>query len=154
VIRLQRTQPVFQRRKFFLGRPIRGAGIQDISWFDPSGEEMTEEAWNTGYARCLGVRWAGDLIGEMDEKGDPVVGDTVLLLMNAHHEAIPFALPALKEGQQWERLLETAEGSAAPSLVSGQQPYALPGRSMTVLRTRARPEEVRPPEATAATAAR
>ena len=70
---------------------------------------MTEEAWNTGYARCLGVRWAGDLIGELDERGEPVVGDTVLLLMNAHHEAIPFTLPELKEGQQWERLLDTAD---------------------------------------------
>jgi isoamylase len=115
---------------------------------------MTEEAWNTGYARCLGVRWAGDLIGETDEKGDPVVGDTVLLLMNAHYDAIPFTLPALKEGQEWEHLLETAEGSAAPSLVDGQQPYELPGRSMAVLRTRAQPEEAQPPEATAAAAER
>jgi pullulanase/glycogen debranching enzyme len=154
VIQLQRTQPVFQRRKFFLGRPIRGEGILDISWFEPSGEEMTEEAWNTGYARCLGVRWAGDLIGETDEKGDPIVGDTILLLMNAHHDAIPFMLPALKDGQQWERLLETAEGPAAASLVDGQQPYELPGRSMAILRTRAQPEEAPHPEVTAAAAER
>jgi glycogen operon protein len=154
VIQLQRTQPVFQRRKFFLGRPIRGEGILDISWFEPSGEEMTEEAWNTGYARCLGVRWAGDLIGETDENGNPIVGDTVLLLMNAHHDAIPFMLPALKDGQQWERLLDTAEGSAAPSPVDGQRPYELPGRSMAVLRTRERPDEAQQPEATAASANR
>ena len=70
----QRTQPVFQRRKFFQGRPIHGEDIKDISWFDPSGEEMTEEAWQTGYARCLGVRLAGDLIGEADEQGEPVRG--------------------------------------------------------------------------------
>jgi isoamylase len=154
VIRLQRTQPVFQRRKFFLGRPIRGEDILDISWFEPSGEEMTEEAWNTGYARCLGVRWAGDLIGETDENGVPIVGDTILLLMNAHHDAIPFTLPALKDGQQWERLLNTAEGSAAPSPVDGQQPYELPARSMAVLCTRAQPEKAQQPEATAASANR
>jgi isoamylase len=154
VIRLQRTQPVFQRRKFFLGRPIRGEDILDISWFEPSGEEMTEEAWNTGYARCLGVRWAGDLIEETDENGAPIVGDTILLLMNAHHDAIPFTLPALKDGQQWERLLNTAEGSAAPSPVDGQQPYELPARSMAVLCTRAQPEKAQQPEATAASANR
>ena len=112
-IQIRRTQPVFQRRKFFQGRAIHGEGIQDISWFDPSGQEMTERAWNTGYARCLGVRLAGDLIGELDERGEPVVGDTILLLMNAHHEAIPFTLPPLKEGQQWERLLDTAPGTSA-----------------------------------------
>jgi glycogen operon protein len=154
VIQIQRIQPVFQRRKFFQGRPIRGEGILDISWFEPSGQEMSEEAWNTGYARCLGVRWAGDLIGETDEKGDPIVGDTILLLMNAHHEAIPFTLPTLKHGQQWERLLETAEGSAAASLVEGQKPYELPGRSMAILCTRAQPEEAQHPEATVAAAER
>ena len=75
---------------------------------------MTEEAWNTGYARCLGVRLAGDLIGEMDERGEPIVGDTMLLLLNAHYEAIPFTLPALGEGQQWERLLDTADPQGMP----------------------------------------
>jgi isoamylase len=108
---------------------------------------MTEDAWNTGYARCLGVRWAGDLIGETDENGHPIVGDTILLLMNAHHEAIPFTLPELKDGQQWERRLDTAAGSATPSPVEDQQPYELPGRSMAVLCTRIQPEEAQQPEA-------
>ena len=93
LIGILRTQPVFQRRKFFLGRAIRGEGIKDISWFEPSGQEMTEEAWSTGYARCLGMRLAGDLIGEIDERGEPIKGDSILLLMNAHHEAISFMLP-------------------------------------------------------------
>jgi len=154
VIHIQQTQPVFQRRKFFQSRPIRGEGIRDISWFEPSGEEMTEEAWNIGYARCLGVRWAGDLIGELDERGEPVVGDTVLLLMNAHHDAIPFTLPELKEGQHWERLLDTAEPDGETRACPEGQPYDLQGRSMAVLRTRAQPEEVRPSEATAAAAER
>lgn len=154
VIRLQRTQPEFQRRKFFLGRPIRGEDILDISWFEPCGEEMTEEAWNTGYARCLGVRWAGDRIGETDENGAPMVGDTILLLMNAHHEAIPFTLPALKDGQQWERLLDTAAGAAAATPIDGQRPYELSGRSIAVLHTRALPEEAQQLEAAAAAAER
>jgi isoamylase len=154
VIQLQRTQPVFQRRKFFLGCPIRGEGILDISWFEPSGKEMTEEAWNTGYARCLAVRWAGDLIGEADEKGDPVVGDTVRLLMNAHHDAIPFALPVLKKGQEWERLLDTADPQGEPQPCPSGQPHELHGPSMAVLRTRVQPEQARPPEATAAAAER
>ena len=31
-------QPVLQRRKFFLGRPIRGSDIKDISFFEPGGQ--------------------------------------------------------------------------------------------------------------------
>jgi glycogen operon protein len=154
VIQLQRTQPVFQRRKFFLGRAIRGEGIQDIAWFEPSGEEMSEEAWQTGYARCLGVRLAGDYIGDIDERGEAVVGDTILLLLNAHHDAIPFTLPATTEGQPWERLLDTAEPRGEPRQYAGEQPYALQGRSIAVLRTRAPQEEALQPLATAVAAER
>ena len=136
VLQIRRTQPVFQRRKFFLGRAIYGEGIQDISWLDPSGQDMTEDAWHTEYARCLGVRLAGDLIGDMDRLGEPIIGDTILLLLNAHYEAIPFTLPPIQAGQQWERLLDTVDVPGEPLLLGGEQPYALQGRSMVVLRTR------------------
>jgi len=154
IIHLRRTQPVFQRRKFFQGRAIHGAGIQDIAWFEPSGQEMTEEAWNTGYVRCLGVRLAGDLIGDVDERGEPIVGDTMLLLLNAHHEPIPFTLPAAAESQSWERLLDTADPQGEPLQWIGGQPYALRGRSMVVLRTRAQQERASALPAMAAAAER
>jgi glycogen operon protein len=109
---------------------------------------MTEDAWNTGYARCLGVRWAGDLIGETDERGEPVVGDTVLLLMNAHHEAIPFTLPPLKDGQRWEGLLDTANPQGEPLPRPEGRSYELQGRSMAVLRTRSKPEGAHHPGTT------
>jgi glycogen operon protein len=149
LIHLRRTQPVFQRRKFLQGRAIHGEGIQDLLWFEPSGQEMTEEAWNTGYARCLGVRLAGDLIGEVDERGEDIVGDTVLLLLNAHHEAIPFTLPATREGELWERLLDTADPQGMPLACTGGQQYKLQGRAMAVLRIIAPQEEAPQPLATA-----
>jgi isoamylase len=154
VIHIQRTQPVFQRRKFFQGRAIRGEGIKDISWFEPSGQEMSEEAWNSGFARCLGVRLTGDLIGDVDERGEPVVGDTMLLLLNAHYEPIPFTLPALKEGQPWERLFDTTDPQDEPLQCTGGQQYELQGRSMTVLRTRAQQDWAPQPMVTAAAAER
>jgi glycogen operon protein len=128
-------QPVFQRRRFFQGRSIRGSDIKDISWFNPSGEEMTDADWNAGFVKCLGVRLAGDLIGDVDERGEPITGETLLLLLNAHHEPIPFALPASKLEHHWERLLDTVEGPPeAKPLVAGEK-YALAGRSLVVMRT-------------------
>jgi glycogen operon protein len=126
-------QPVFHRKRFFQGRRIRGSDIKDISWFEPTGLEMTEQAWTAGYIKCLGVRLAGDLIGNVNDRGEPITGDTVLMLLNAHHEPLPFRLPAVKTGQVWQRLVDTAnpgglaEG-AAPAL------YALAARSMVILR--------------------
>jgi isoamylase len=144
VTNIWRRQPVFQRRKFFQGRRIRGSDIKDISWFDPSGQEMSDEAWEAGFIRCLGVRLAGDLIGDVDEKGEPIVGETLLLLLNAYHEPIPFTLPATKIEHHWECLFDTASEKADPLAYPGGQKYALQGRSLVVLRTRL-PEEAGQP---------
>jgi glycogen operon protein len=140
VTAIWREQPVFQRRKFFQGRRIRGSDIKDISWIDPSGHEMSDAAWDGVAAHCLAVRFAGDLIGDVDERGDPVVGDTLLLLLNAHHEARPFTLPATKPEHHWERLLDTADPTSATEYWVGGDQYRLQGRSLALLCTRV-PEE-------------
>jgi len=136
VIALRRSQPVFQRRTFFQGRNIRGGGITDISWISPSGGEMADAAWDEGFVRCLGVRLAGDRIGELNELGERIVGDTLLILLNGHHEEIPFVLPVHQPGQRWERLFDTAvpASSEAASPAAEDRPYALQGRSLAVLR--------------------
>ncbi|MGE0609078.1 MAG: glycogen debranching protein GlgX [Pirellulales bacterium] len=138
VARIWREQPVFQRRKFFFGRSIRD-GVKDISWLEPSSEEMTDEAWHAGFARCLGVRLAGDIIDEVNDRGEPIVGDTLLLLLNAHHELIPFTLPPTKGDAGWRLLLDTARPGEEdlpgnPVRPSGIE-YALEGRSLALLIT-------------------
>jgi glycogen operon protein len=140
VIALRREQPVFQRRAFFLGRKIRGKEIKDISWLAPTGQEMTDEAWNAGFVRCLGVRLAGDQIGELNESGERIVGDSLVILLNAHHEAIPFTLPVLPGGKGWERLLDTAAPREPAVLRADDKPYTLEGRSLVVLRLSSLPE--------------
>jgi isoamylase len=117
VIDIRTSNPVFQRRKFFQGRPLEGADVPDISWFQPSGEEMSDDAWNAGFGQCLGVRFSGDLIGNVNERGEPITGDSIVLLANAHHEAIPFILPSRSTEQEWERLIDTADPLAgAPAI--------------------------------------
>jgi glycogen operon protein len=109
LVALRHEHPVLQRRSFFQGRSLRGSDIRDVSFFEPSGEEMTDEAWSVGFVRCLGVRWAGNLIGELDERGEVITGDTLFILMNAHHETIPFTLPPHEEDAYWELLLQTGD---------------------------------------------
>ncbi len=141
--RLRLEQPVFQRRKFFLGRPIRGSDVKDVSWLEPSGSEMSDEDWAAGFVKCLGARLAGDIIGEVDERGEPIVGDTLLVLLNAHHEAIPFTLPLTKDDARWECLLDTAADDSRPAPFAMEAVYPLQGRSLAVFRTRV-PEEKEP----------
>ena len=136
IIHIRKTNPVFQRRKFFQGRSPDGTDEADISWFQPSGEEMSDEAWNTGYGQCLGVRLPGDLIGDVNERGEPITGDSIVLLVNAHHETVPFTLPSRDGGSGWERLIDTVESVNEPIIFPGGKQYDLKGRSMVVLRSR------------------
>ena len=136
VAQICKEQPVFQRRKFFQGRSIRGSGITDISWFGPDGQDMSDEAWSAGFVKCLGVRLAGDLIGDVDEKGEKLVGETLLLILNAHHEPIPFTLPVTNPGHSWESILDTADPEAGPGLFGAGQQFPLHGRSLALLRIR------------------
>ena len=140
LILIRMTQPVFQRRKFFLGRAIRGSDVKDISFFSPSGEEMSDGDWNAGFVKCLGIRLAGDLINDETERGEPVVGETLLMLLNGHWEPIPFTLPPTMHGHIWERLLDTADTSPESRAFEGESEYPLQDRSLVVLVTR-KPEE-------------
>ena len=145
LISLRREHPVLRRRRFFQGRQIWGSEVKDVAWFRPDGKEMTDEDWSKGYVRCLGLRLAGDAIEEKDEKGRRIIGDTLLILLNAHHESLSFTMPAHKRGVRWEPLLETAvqEESKSLSFLKGGDPFDLAGRSIAVLRLRG--QDKKPP---------
>jgi isoamylase len=141
LVRVREENPVFRRRRFFQGRAIRGTDLKDLNWFSPSGNEMSDSDWNAGFVKCLGMRLAGDQIGDVDEKGEPILGDTLLLLLNAHHEAIPFMLPTTKSEHHWERVFDTAAESPTELIAEGAEPYQLQGRSFALMRARVRAEQ-------------
>lgn len=132
LIRLRREEPVFRRRKFFQGRLIRGSGVKDITWFDVNGQEMMDEAWNASSVRSLGVLLAGDAMQEVDEYGERIVGDTLLLLMNASSEDTLFILPACRTGLTWEIVLDTFDLNADALALTEVQKYKLKNRSLAV----------------------
>ncbi len=144
LIRLFHQHPVLRRRKFFQGRKIRGAECKDVSWFRPDGEEMTEADWRDEVARSLSVRLAGDAINEVDERGNRVVGDTLLILLNAHHEFVSFELPAHRRGVRWELVLDTREPTGrrkSRRLVKGGQTYRMESRSLALFRLQTEGDE-------------
>ncbi len=135
VIALRKRHPVLRRRQFFFGRRIHGSEVKDLSWVRPDGREMTEEDWNNPFTRGLGLRLAGDAVNETDTEGRPIVDDTLLILLNAHHEPLSFVLPAHHRG-----------GRRRLRSIRGGEKYALEARSLAVLRL-ARPERRRHPRA-------
>jgi glycogen operon protein len=136
LIRLRLAHPVFHRRRFFQGRRIEGSEVKDLSWFRPDGKEMTEEEWTNGFTRCLGLRFAGDAIEEVDQAGNPIRDDTFLLLLNAHHEALDFVLPAHRTRVRWEMVLDTRDWALRPRALRAGDQYPLEARSLALLRLR------------------
>jgi glycogen operon protein len=145
LIALRQKHPVFRRRRFFQGRRIRGMEVKDLYWLRPDGKEMTDEDWAQGYVRCLGVRLAGDAMEEKDAKGRPLLDETFLVLLNAHHEPRPFTLPAHKRGVRWQPVFDTAsyDTNGKPvTLFRGGDQYDLEARSLAVLRLRSKQPSV------------
>lgn len=136
VRRLMHEHIVLRRRKFFQGRPIRGAAVKDVMWLTPDGREMTEAEWNAIHVQCLGVRLAGDVIGEVDENGEPIVGDTLVYLLNAAPTSIEFTLPAFVEQPRWECLIDTYDAGREDQTFDGGYRYPLGDRSVAVFRMR------------------
>ncbi|MBS0261015.1 MAG: glycogen debranching protein GlgX [Planctomycetes bacterium] len=107
VVQFLRQQPALQQRRFFHGRAIHGDHIKDVMWFDPTGHEMSPEAWNTGYAKCLGMLVRGENI-DVDEYGATISGDTLLILFNADHALnIEFTLPKIDKKSYWRLVFDT-----------------------------------------------
>jgi len=117
LLSLRKTHPLFRRRTY--PKP------EDTSWLSPEGREMTDQDWRLPFARCLGMLMVGRRLAERDERGEPIVDDDLLLLLNAHHEAIVFHLP----DAGWTVLLDTARVDA-PSVT---QTYPLDARSLALL---------------------
>jgi glycogen operon protein len=102
---LRRRHPVLRRRSFFRGAPISGDGTKDVTWLRPDGAELTAEDWSRADAHALGMLLHGEASDEIDDRGRPVVGDTLLLLMNAGPEPCTFTLPPMGT---WRELVNTA----------------------------------------------
>jgi glycogen operon protein len=136
LIGIFREHPVLHRRHFFQGRKIRGSEVKDLTWFRLDGKEMTEDDWNNSETRCFGLRLAGDAIEELDDRGNRLVGDTILIVLNAHYEPLPFVLPAHRPRLRWELLLDTRDalGKGAEEVRRGGDVFEIEGRSLALFR--------------------
>jgi len=135
LIRFRSDHPVFMQRGWFLGRPIHGSGVDDIGWFTPGGFEMAEKNWGEGFAKSMAVFLNGRAIHYPDSRGEKIVDDSFLVLFNAHHESIPFALPGPEWGKQWTRVIDTAKGGFIEdekTLAAGDE-ISVQGRSLVLL---------------------
>lgn len=136
LIAFTKKHPVFNRRGWFMGLPIKGIGLHDIAWFLPEGKEMPEANWSHDYAKSLAIFFNGEGIHPPGPKGEKIMDDSFYIIFNAHHDEISFKLPPPRYGKKWVTVIDTTnnvvdeEGEkfrASQQLLAG-------GRSVVVLK--------------------
>jgi len=95
---------------------------------------MSDEDWDNPQAHCLGLRLAGDAIEEVDARGNRIIDDTLLIVLNAHYESIAFVLPAHRPKVRWELVLDTRSmlDKRRHRPLRGGDVYEMAARSLTL----------------------
>ncbi len=134
--RLRQQHPVFHRARFFRGRFVEEGGVPDIVWLRPDAREMTEDDWQYAEARTFALMFTGDT-GDyyyLTRGGTQELDRAFLLLFNAHHEEVPFALPA--GGDAWQRVFDTARDDDGNGSFAAGKDYPLTPRSLALFMRR------------------
>ena len=137
LVGFRKDHPVFRRRRWFQGRHIRG--IDEMAWFRHDGVEMTDDDWENGFARSVGVFMNGDSIRATDLFGAPMKDDTFFVIVNSSELDLPWTMPTARWGDRWVVDLDTDDVTAGTQRVAPR--YAVAGsvldvtsRSIMVLR--------------------
>jgi glycogen operon protein len=128
---LRREHPVFRHTSFLTGTAGE-SGLPDAWWFRPDGRRMTQRDWNNAETRTLGVFLNGREIRERTAHGEPIAGDSFLLLFNAEPEPVVFTLPTRRFGSRWT--VEAATGEAPEQPLGARALIAVQERSLILLR--------------------
>ncbi len=140
LIALRRSEPVFQRRRFFAGSADHGgeSAMGDIAWLTPDGEHMTEEDWDQGIARAVTVFLNGQAIPEPDKRGGRIVGDSFLICFNAGGDDMEFRIPDESYGRRWQVEIDTSATVVGVADLAPDSTIGVMGRSVVVLRSPAK----------------
>ncbi|WP_304116765.1 glycogen debranching protein GlgX [Mycolicibacterium bacteremicum] len=135
-VALRTKHPVFRRRRFLAGNPIRsGEQERDIAWLTPAGAEMTPEDWGSGFGKSIAVFLNGDAIPEPNARGERVRDDSFLLCFNAHDEPLDFVLPSDDYAEKWVTALDTGDPAGVDEVsISAGEKISLQPRSLRVLK--------------------
>jgi glycogen operon protein len=126
---LRHRYPILRRKRFLTGELDEEVQVRDLTWINANGGVMRDDEWADDHMRCFGML----IDGRARPSGLPQRGveATMLLVLNAHHDLVHFALPAHGDPCTWSLLLDTNvpdlnERTAFPS----GSVYGVTGRSL------------------------
>lgn len=123
VVVLRKNHAVFRRRRFFSGRNGAGANtnvstavesqLPDIGWYQPSGQRMDNASWHDQGGRGLAVFLNGDELADRGSRGEPIEGESFLVLFNASDEPQEFRVAEELTSRWWQVELDSGDPKPA-----------------------------------------
>jgi glycogen operon protein len=140
LIQFRLAHPNLHRRKFFQDREIRKKGdgtlvriVKDIEWFSTDGNEVSDEAWSSGWSRAIALMLNGQTLQVSNDDGEWVIDDSFFILVNAAHEGVEFVVPPSPTGKPWRQVLDTENIDDPFANAAVGETIILGGRSMKLL---------------------
>ncbi|HEV2953756.1 MAG TPA: glycogen debranching protein GlgX [Candidatus Dormibacteraeota bacterium] len=142
LISIRSKEPVLRRHRFFEGQVGPGQRRKDLVWFRKDGKEMTDVDWGDSSRKSLGMLLNGDQIPDRGTRGEPIRGNTLMVILHAHHEDLLWKLPA-GWGETWEVMLDSGAPAAKQrnrraggmARFKARSSLRLKARSLVLLRT-------------------
>jgi isoamylase len=132
LVELRRRHPVFRRSSFFLGER-RASRLPDAWWFRPDGARMTRRDWERPDG-ALGIFLNGEEISSRTVRGERVIDDSFVVLVNAHRDPVDIVLPARRFGSQWVVELSSALPEELGAVYAARDKVLVESCSLLVLR--------------------
>lgn len=105
LIHLRQSFAILRRGRFLTGAFNEESQLKDVTWITPEGDEVGEDRWNNPDVACLGMMING--LSQATGIHKPGSDATLLLIVNAHMDAIEFTLPKVPFGAEWKCLVDT-----------------------------------------------
>jgi len=119
---IRRQHPELRRETFLRGTASR-SGVKDVSWLHAGGREMTQNDWQDGSVRTLGI-----LFGNRNN-----AAHRLMLLLHAGDAPLEFLLPAACQGPRWRCRFDTARVDLEAEVAAGAHRYPLAASSAVLL---------------------
>jgi glycogen operon protein len=119
---IRRQHPELRRETFLRGTASR-SGVKDVSWLHASGREMTQNDWQDGNLRTLGI-----LFGNRNN-----AAHRLMLLLHAGDAPLEFQLPVACQGPQWRCRFDTARLDLDAEIADWAHHYPLAASSAVLL---------------------
>lgn len=99
---------------------------------------MTEDQWQVGFAKAIGIFLNGEEIVTPGKRGERIIDDSFYILFNAHHEMLEFYLPSGLNQHEWGVEIDTTRSRFVNmgQRYTENKPIPVADRSVTVLRKR------------------